>query len=157
MRRGRVHHKRHLVIDPSQKQKSAVMQRGNSGQLDTCKARPVHCPRTDFDPEFARAAKHRADADLIAPATIAELIGFSVHAMKAQEQSQCSKPQICGVGISILDCHFFTLPFGNRSDRPRLFPSHAFPKTGNSTVAHRQGTRHTACSQPKRRKQLSKH
>ncbi|BBB95014.1 hypothetical protein BE61_04260 [Bradyrhizobium elkanii USDA 61] len=80
-------HKRHLVVDLAQQQKSAVTQRGDSGQLDTRKAGPIHCPRTDFDSEFARAAKHRANADLVAPATIAELVRHSIHAMEAQEQS----------------------------------------------------------------------
>ena len=61
--------------------------------------------RTDLDPKVAGAPKHRADADLAAPAAISELIGLGFHAMKAQEQRQGSKPQICGVGISILDRH----------------------------------------------------
>jgi len=43
--------------------------------------------RTDLHPELAGAAKHRADADCLASAAIAELVGLGVHAMKAQEQS----------------------------------------------------------------------
>ena len=115
-----------------------------------------HCPRTDFDPEFARATKHRADADLIAPATIAELIGLSVHAMKAQEQSQVLEAPDLRRGHSHSGLPFLYSTFRNAATGRVCF-LHAFPKTGNSTVAHRQGTRHTACSQPKRRKQLSKH
>jgi hypothetical protein len=106
MRRRWVQHKRPLTVDLSQKQKSAVTQRRDSGQLDVHKSRPTHRPRTDFDPEFARATKHCADANPAVPAAIAELVGLNVHAMKAQEQSQRSKPWICGVGISILDRHF---------------------------------------------------
>src|SRR6266446_9765100 len=63
-------------------------------------------PRTDLDPELASAAKHRANADRLASAAIAELVRLGVHAMKAQEQSQGSKPEICGVGIPILHRHF---------------------------------------------------
>jgi hypothetical protein len=61
--------------------------------------------RTDPDPEFAGAAKHRTDADRFAATAIAELVGLSVHAMKAQELSQGLKPEICRVGIPILDRH----------------------------------------------------
>ncbi|GIQ76995.1 hypothetical protein BraRD5C2_54430 [Bradyrhizobium sp. RD5-C2] len=68
------------------------MQRSDARQLYARQPRPIHCCRTDFDPEFARATKHSADAYPIVSAAIAELIGFSVHAMKAQEQSQRSKP-----------------------------------------------------------------
>ncbi|MBR0696593.1 hypothetical protein [Bradyrhizobium lablabi] len=38
---------------------------------------------------------------------IAELVGLGIYAMKAQEQSQRAKPQICGVGIPILHRHCY--------------------------------------------------
>ena len=81
-------HKRRLVVDLSEKQKSAIMQRCDSRQLDARKSLPMCRPRTELDSKLARAAQHRADADPAVPTAIAELVGLSVHAMKAQEQSQ---------------------------------------------------------------------
>jgi hypothetical protein len=104
-------HKRRLVIDLSEQHETTIAERSDSGQLDARKPRPMCRARTDLDPKVVGAPKHCADADLAAPAAIAELIGLSFHAMKAQEQRQGSKPQICGVGISILDRHFLAQPF----------------------------------------------
>ncbi len=98
-------HKRRLIVDLSEKQKSAITQRCDSGEPDARQSLPMCRARTDLEPEFAGTAKHRADADRFASAAIAELVGLSVHAMEAQEQSQGSKPEICSVGISILDRH----------------------------------------------------
>src|SRR5258708_27248019 len=131
MRRGWMQHKRRLVVDLSEQQESAIMERCDSGQLDAGKALPMCRPRTDLDPKIAGAPKHRADADLAASAAIAELVGLSVHAMKAQEQRQGSKPHICGVGIPILDRHFLAQPFA-ATDRVRCSFS-AFP---NLVVPH---------------------
>src|SRR5260370_26005541 len=122
MRRGWMQHKRRLAVDLSEKQKSAIIKRCDSGKLDARKSLPMCRARTDLDPELAGAAKYRADADRLASAAIAELVGLGVHAMKAQEQSQGSKPEVCGVGISILDRHFLTQPFAatGRVDVPSL-------------------------------------
>ena len=61
----------------------------------------------DLDSKLARATKQGADTYCAASTAIAELLGLGVDAMKAQEQSQGSKPMVCGVGISILDRHYF--------------------------------------------------
>ena len=91
-RRGRMQHERPVVVDLAEKQKSAIMQRCDPGQLDARKSRPMRCSRTDLDPELARATKQCADTYCAASAAIAELVGLGVDAMKAQEQSQGSKP-----------------------------------------------------------------
>ena len=100
-------HKRTPVVDFSEKQKSTVTQRCDSRQLDARKSLPMRRPRTEIDSKLARTAQHCADADCVASASIAELLWRSVDAVNSQEQSQGSKPQICGVGISILDRHVF--------------------------------------------------
>jgi hypothetical protein len=110
-------YKRPFAVDLSEKQKSAITQRSDSGQLDARKSLPMRSPRADLDPEFAGAAEHRAHVDPAAPAAIAEPVGFSVHAVKAQEQSQGSKPGICGVGIPVLDRHLLL----NSSRLPTAF------------------------------------
>src|SRR5215475_6002564 len=103
-------HERRVMLDLPEQQKSAVAQRCDSGQTDACKSFPTCRARTDLESEIAGAAKHRTDADCAFPAAVAELIGLGVYAMKTQEQSQGSKPEICGVGISILDRHFLLNP-----------------------------------------------
>ena len=93
-------------------QKPAIMQRCDSRQLGARKSFPTRRLRTDLDSKLARAAKHRADAYRAASAAIAELVRLGVDAMKAQEQSQGSKPMVCGVGISIVHRHnVLTQPF----------------------------------------------
>jgi hypothetical protein len=63
----------------------------------------MRCSRTDLDSKLARAAKQCADTYCAASAPIAELVRLGVDAMKAQKQSQVSKPVVCGEGIPILD------------------------------------------------------
>src|SRR5258707_1112363 len=118
MRRGWMQHKRRLAVDLSEKQKSAIIKRCDSGKLYARKSLPMCRARTDLDPELAGAAKHRADADRLASAAITDLVVLCVHAMKAQEQSQGSKPGVCGVGIPILDRHFFSSTFCGYRPRP---------------------------------------
>jgi len=117
-------HKRRLVVDLSEKQKSAIIKRCDSGQLYARKSLPICRARTDLDPELASAAKHRANADRLASAAIAELVRLGVHAMKAQEQSQGSKPEVCGVGIPVLHRHFNSTLRGYTTAFD--VPSHAF-------------------------------
>jgi hypothetical protein len=105
-------HKNRLAVDLAEKQKSTIAQRCDSGELDACKSRPMRCSRTDLDSEPARATKQGADTYCAASTAIAELIRLGVDAMKAQKQSQGSKPVVCGVGIPILDRHnVLTQPF----------------------------------------------
>lgn len=60
----------------------------------------------------SRATKQGVDTYCAASAAIAELVRLGVDAMKAQEQSQGSKPMVCGVGIPILHRHnVLTQPF----------------------------------------------
>jgi hypothetical protein len=106
-----VQHKSPVVVDFAQKQKPAIMQRCDSGQLDARKSLPMRRSRADLHSKLARAANHGADTYGAASAAIAELVGLGADAMKAQEQSQGAKPEVCGVGISILDRHFLNQPF----------------------------------------------
>jgi hypothetical protein len=94
-----------FVVDLAEKQKSAITQRCDSGQLEARKSRPMRCSRTDLDSEPARATKQGADTYCAASTAIAELFRLGVDAMKAKKQSQGSKPVVCGVGIPILDRH----------------------------------------------------
>jgi hypothetical protein len=72
----------------------------------------MRCSRTDLDSKLARATKQCADTYCAASAAIAELVRLGVDAMKAQKQSQGSKPVVCGVGIPILVRHnVLTQPF----------------------------------------------
>ncbi|GAA0017820.1 hypothetical protein ABIF41_004886 [Bradyrhizobium japonicum] len=125
MWRGRMQHERGVVLDLPKQQEAAITQPCDSGQADACELFPMCRARTDLQSEIAGAAKHRTDADCAFPATVAELVGLGVHAMKAQEQSQGSKPEICGMGISILDRHLILNP--SRLPAAYDVPSHAFP------------------------------
>ncbi len=59
MRRGRIQHKRRVVLDLPEQQKSAVTQRCNSGQADACELFPLCRARTDLQCEIAGATQRR--------------------------------------------------------------------------------------------------
>jgi hypothetical protein len=118
-------HKRRLIVDLSEKQKSAIIKRCDSGQMYARESLPTRRARTDLDPELASTAEHRANADRLASASIADLVELGVHAMKAQEQSQGSNPEVCGVGIPVLHRHSNSTLRGYTSAFD--VPSHEFP------------------------------
>ena len=127
MRRGWMQHKRRLVVDLSEKQKSAIAERSDSGQLDARKSLPMCRARTDLDPEVAGAAKHRADADRRCP-----------RSDRGADRAQCSRHEGAGTetGLEAPDLrrgHFHSgSPFFSSTLRGYRsafdVPFHAFPK-----------------------------
>ena len=100
-----------FAVDLSEKQKSAITQRSDSGQLDARKSLPVGGPRADLDPEFAGAAEQLTDALIVNPYNTEQMADAIKRALVMEKSERIERYNRLMTVIRGYDCAAWSASF----------------------------------------------